>query len=194
MNVLSRVSYGAPDNIYIMFLIAPPFNLTPPLVGVFLGYKMLVLAGVCVVYSAVPALKTRTDTQLTLTGQVSLLLSYLALLLATSRTLLFVGATLHGAMGLSNVGLSSLLTKTTSPTQLAQSLATVGAVERLLKCLVTIVLCVLFHWTKAWSLPGTCFALPLLLTTLSLLLASGYFMSRTYQPSDNVLRTVIILP
>ena len=107
-------------------LIQPPYNFSPSLLGVYLGYKTAALALVCLVIVLTPLSRGSRDYLLTWCGLVFLGLSFLLHVLVTWPGLLFLAATFSGLYGLTTVSLKSYLTRSVRETRIAQTLATVS--------------------------------------------------------------------
>ncbi|KAL5253655.1 hypothetical protein ACHWQZ_G013432 [Mnemiopsis leidyi] len=168
-SILGRLSFSAPQNLFVMYLISEPFYFNSTLIGVFLGYKTLGLSVICFIYTVVPSniLQTIKDSHMMGAGLTLLAASYILFIFTTTTTTLFLGATLHGMFGLAAVSFNSLLSKSVPEGQLAHTFAITTGLERLLLCVAAPAVGVTHQQTKTWSLHGFCFFIPLLLTVTS---------------------------
>ena len=168
-SILGRLSFSAPQNLFVMYLISEPFNFTATLIGVFLGYKTLALSVICFIYTVVPShiLQTIKDRHMMGAGLFLLASSYFLFMFTTTTNTLFIGATLHGMFGLAAVSFNSLLSKSVPEGQLAHTFALTTGLERLLLCVVAPAVGLTYQQTKTWSVHGFCFLIPLLMTVIA---------------------------
>jgi hypothetical protein len=192
LSLAGGLSFAAPQNLFILYLISEPYNFDAYLIGAFLGYKTLALSVICLVYAVIPSARTKTikDTHMIAAGLFLLASSYLVFIISTRTLTLFIGATLYGMFGLAAVSFNSLLSKAVSEGELAHTFAITTGFERVLLCIITPAVGVTFQQTKTWPLHGLCFVIPLILTFISGIILTVYWKQFSYQTisdSDEIL-------
>ena len=169
LSILGRLSFSAPQNLFVIYLISEPFNFNATFIGVFLGYKTLALSVICLLYTLIPSDLTGTlkDSDMISAGLSLLSVSYLFFMVSTTTATLFLAATLNGMFGMAAVSFNSLLSKSVPEEHLAHTFAITTGVERLLLCAVTPAISFTYQNTRTWPVHGFCFVIPLVLTLIS---------------------------
>ena len=188
LSILGRLSFSAPANLFVIYLISEPFNFSATLIGAFLGYKTLALSVICLLYTIIPSylLKTIKDTHMIAAGLSFLALSYIVFMVSTSTVTLFLGGTLYGMFGLAAISFNSILSKYVPESQLAYWFSITTGAERLLICLTIPAISATYQETKLWPVHGFCFIIPLVLT-----LTSGIVLAVYWKQFSNQTKTVL---